>query len=148
MSTPRQRRIWSSRFLIASFALAAPGFVSSQATGTEIQTIAPSVVANSIHASRYGSASDCPRGFAKVAAACVAVKVPANAYLSASGDGWECARGYLRLGERCVCGRAPRPGSRPATDTRALCEQCRETSPFFGPLKPRASLRSGSLVVW
>ena len=72
MSTPRQRRIWSSRFLIASFALAAPGFVSSQATGTEIQTIAPSVVANSIHASRYGSASDCPRGFAKVAAACVA----------------------------------------------------------------------------
>jgi len=79
MSTPRQRRIWSSRFLIASFALAAPGFVSSQATSTEIQTIAPSVVANSIHASRYGSASDCPRGFVKVAAACQPHESPSYA---------------------------------------------------------------------
>ena len=91
MSTPTQRHISLSRFLIASFAVAAPGLVSSQATTTEVQTIAPSVVANDIHGSRYRSASDCPRGFVTAAAACAAVKVPANAYLSASGDGWECA---------------------------------------------------------
>jgi hypothetical protein len=36
MSTPRQRHISLSRFPIASFAVAAPGLVSSQAAGAYI----------------------------------------------------------------------------------------------------------------
>jgi hypothetical protein len=98
--------------------LAASGFVSSQPTMNAIQAIAPSVVPGSIYADRYGRSTwECPRGFQELAEACVAIKVPANAYRNAFGNAWDCNRGYLRIGERCTVVKVPgnaQSHSRPA----------------------------------
>ena len=109
MSThSRQPHISLPRLLLASFMLVAPAFVSSQPTLTATQAIAPGAVPASIHADRYGrSAWECPRGFQERGETCVAIKVPANAYLSAFGNEWECNRGYQRIGERCAAVKVP-----------------------------------------
>jgi hypothetical protein len=39
---------------------------------------------------------------------CVAVIVPQNAFLRASGDGWECQRGFENIGQSCVRIHLPR----------------------------------------
>src|SRR5579864_9168806 len=107
MSThSRRRRISFAPLLLASLMLAAPGIVSSQPAMNA--TNAPSVVPGSARADRYGrSAWECPRGFQQLGETCVAIKVPANAYLSAFGNEWECNRGYLRIGERCAVVKVP-----------------------------------------
>src|SRR5271154_3362008 len=109
MSTQsRQRHISLPRLLLAAFMLAGCGFVSSQPTMNATQTLAPSMVPGSIHADPYGrNAWELPRGLPEQADACVAIKVPANAYMSAIGDQRECNPGYLRIGERCTVVRVP-----------------------------------------
>jgi hypothetical protein len=62
----------------------------------------------SINADLYvRNAWELPRGFPEQADACVAIKVPANAYLSAVGNPGECNPGYLRIGERCTVVKVP-----------------------------------------
>jgi len=109
MSTqPRRRHLSLPRLLLASFTLAGAGVVSSQPAMNASQTASPSVVPMSIHADSHGrSAWECARGFQRLAEACVAIKVPANAYLNTQGDGWHCDRGYLKSGERCTLVKVP-----------------------------------------
>jgi hypothetical protein len=47
------------------------------------------------------------RGFRRSGESCVAVDVPANGYLSASGGDWECERGYRKADRRCEAIRVP-----------------------------------------
>jgi hypothetical protein len=46
----------------------------------------------------YGIGWDCSFGYQKDAADCIAVDVPANAYLNSIGTGWQCMRGYHSVG--------------------------------------------------
>ena len=45
---------------------------------------------------RYGRAWECLRGYSQVEQACIAMAIPANAYLNAYGDRWECERTFKR----------------------------------------------------
>ena len=49
---------------------------------------------------RYGG-WNCDHGYKLIDARCVAVVVPANAYLTPSGDGWACERLYRKRDSAC-----------------------------------------------
>lgn len=51
--------------------------------------------------SRYGTGWACKRGYKAQGKRCVAMVVPANGYLDASGTSWKCHRGYQQKRERC-----------------------------------------------
>jgi hypothetical protein len=65
----------------------------------------------------YGSGWECKPGFRRDGAACAAIKLPANAYLSDDiyGPGWTCKREYKADGNSCVAVKLPQnaylPGS-------------------------------------
>jgi hypothetical protein len=44
----------------------------------------------------------CERGFRKENAACIAVSVPANAFIGYSGDEWSCEPGFRKQGRACL----------------------------------------------
>ena len=48
------------------------------------------------HPERYGSGWECDWGYQEEDGTCVAVNVPANAYLTPLGASWECRRGFRR----------------------------------------------------
>jgi hypothetical protein len=50
----------------------------------------------------YDSGWACDRGYRATDSACVAVEMPPNAYLAATGDHWECERGYFARHNQCV----------------------------------------------
>ena len=58
---------------------------------------------------RYGSGWTCDRGYRKVDGICNVVKVPANAYPTATsyGRGWRCTWGYRERGESCLAVKPP-----------------------------------------
>ncbi len=60
-------------------------------------------------AKSYGSGWRCDQGYRAVDEVCVAIKVPANAYLANTsyGSGWECGRGYREVDEACVGVKVP-----------------------------------------
>jgi hypothetical protein len=101
------RRISLLRLLLAPLLFAAPGPGSSHTGMNAIETGRPGAVPGNTDAGRYGRAWECPRGFEKLAEACVAVEVPANAALHSFGSGWGCKRGYLQVGERCTAVKVP-----------------------------------------
>ncbi len=49
----------------------------------------------------------CERGFRQSDQACVAVEVPPDAYLDASGKDWKCERGFSKTGRDCVAVKIP-----------------------------------------
>lgn len=75
------------------------------------------VVPANAQAKQYGSGWECKLGFRRDGAACVAIKLPANAYLSDDiyGPGWACKREYKADGNSCVAVKLPQnaylPGS-------------------------------------
>jgi hypothetical protein len=64
------------------------------------QDISKVVPANA-QAKQYGSGWDCKPGFRRDGAACAAIKLPENAYLSDDtyGPGWACKREYKANGK-------------------------------------------------
>jgi hypothetical protein len=67
------------------------------------------VVPANAQAKQYGSGWECKLGFRRDGAACVAIKLPANAYLSDDiyGPGWACKREYKADGNSCVAVKLP-----------------------------------------
>ena len=51
---------------------------------------------------RYGSGWECNRGYVRRDSSCVAIVLPANAFLGHMGSDWECARGYVKDGKSCT----------------------------------------------
>lgn len=59
----------------------------------------------------YGRGWECRRGYRESREEkCVAIEMPANAYLSASGARWECHRGFREADEICVAINVPPHG--------------------------------------
>jgi len=60
-------------------------------------------------ANRYGSGWECDRGYREANGACIAVKVPADAYATNAsyGPGWECNWGYREVDETCAAIKVP-----------------------------------------
>ena len=86
------------------------GHAGTIEAGSAIAAIAPSirVACNSRFPrtpyaveSSYGRGWECERGYRESQDACVAVEVPADAYLVGGGNDWKCERGFRRIGERC-----------------------------------------------
>src|SRR5258708_22056174 len=52
----------------------------------------------------YGTGWECKRGFRQDGVACIAIKLPENAYLSETSyvSGWECRSGYKPDRNSCV----------------------------------------------
>ena len=65
----------------------------------------PSAIPDNARQRSYGW--DCNRGFRETAGNCVAVIVPANAYLSPEGTSWTCNRGFRPEGAACKAVQAP-----------------------------------------
>jgi len=63
--------------------------------GSRSQEIPKQVPVNA-QAKPYGTGWECKQGFRQDGVACVAIKLPENAYLSETShvSGWECRRGY------------------------------------------------------
>ena len=74
---------------------AAPGLIYAKGGSIEVPE-------NST-AKSYGGGWNCDKGYRESSGACVAVKVPANAYPTnkSFGRGWECNRGYQQINESC-----------------------------------------------
>lgn len=98
MRSPNHRRLGAlvrttiALLLLSAAALGEPG--------------TPAPPANSVPR-EYGSGWTCARGFHEVNAACIAVKVPGNAYLDTSGHDWQCNRGYRRGATTCTAIKLP-----------------------------------------
>ncbi len=58
----------------------------------------------------YGRGWECRRGYREVNNNCIAIAVPANAYLNSSGVRWECDRGFRETNETCVAIDVPQNG--------------------------------------
>src|SRR5580693_2626886 len=60
-------------------------------------------------AKQYGAGWECKPGFRQEEAACAAIKLPENAYLSddSFGPGWACKREYKSVGNGCVAVKLP-----------------------------------------
>ncbi len=102
MSKMRRPRDISAHSLILWALLAAvPGLVFAQGGTGDMPENA--------HAKSYGSGWRCDKGYRAVDEACVAIKVPANAYLANTsyGRGWECGRGYREVDEACTAVKVP-----------------------------------------
>jgi hypothetical protein len=76
--------------------------------GARAQDSSKIVPANA-QAKQYGSGWECKPGFRRDGAACAAIKLPANAYLSDDtfGPGWACKREYKADGNSCVAVKLP-----------------------------------------
>jgi hypothetical protein len=103
-SVSETQRAWSTfvHLSIAVFMVAACAGASAQVASTP-----PSHT----HAGSDASAWECERGFQrgfdKSEEACIAVRVPPNAYLDASGSDWECDRGYVKSEQSCTAVKVP-----------------------------------------
>lgn len=97
---PRRLLTISASLFFGTALLAASASVSSRAN----ERVPPP----NAHTSPYGG-WDCSRGFSQVEGTCVAIRVPANAYLDSFGRGWDCNRGYVKddQGLRCKAVRIP-----------------------------------------
>src|SRR5688572_9534185 len=100
MSTEPERTPMQVIILAAAIAMRiAILFVGAPALS---QTAMASPPANS-HPLQYRTGGwDCNRGFVKTGDACVAMKIPPNAYLSSGGSRWDCDRGFMKRSEECV----------------------------------------------
>jgi hypothetical protein len=102
MSRMRRPRTNSLHFLILLALLAtAPGVVFAQ--------VASIGMPENSHARSYGGGWECDRGYQAVDEACVAVKVPANAYPTnmSYGRGWECDHGFREVSGICTAVEVP-----------------------------------------
>ncbi|MBW9271924.1 MAG: hypothetical protein K1566_19970, partial [Candidatus Thiodiazotropha sp. (ex. Lucinisca nassula)] len=61
---------------------------------------------------KYGNGWKCDQGYREVNKRCIAIKTPANAYLThkSYGQGWECKWGYRELDKSCVAINVPQHG--------------------------------------
>jgi hypothetical protein len=97
MSRMQRLRAVSIRSLILlALVVIAPGVAFAQAASVAMPENA--------RARSYGSGWECDPGHQEVNGACVAVKVPVNAYATNAsyGAGWECNRGYRAVDEACM----------------------------------------------
>ena len=107
MSDMQRRRASLHTWVLLVIAAAAPSLLYAQGGVGAIPEHAK--------ARSYGTGWDCEPGYQRVSGACVAIELPANAYLTtAFGRGWECMRGYrarakLRC-DRVAAARVPRAG--------------------------------------
>jgi hypothetical protein len=97
MSPKALQRTASRLFLIVPLALASWHAMAAPQDGAAQQTPRD---AHAKHSGREGW--ECDRGYNVVDHSCVAIEVPANAYLDAFGRGWECDRGYRKVGRACA----------------------------------------------
>jgi hypothetical protein len=76
---------------------------------------------------KYTSGWECKRGYRKENKACIAIKLPANAYLTGKsyGPGWDCNRGYRQVNENCIAIEVPAHGylADPTFGTGWKCER-------------------------
>ena len=63
-----------------------------------------------LSSSSYGDGWKCSWGYRKTGETCVAIKIPANAYLNSYGYDWECDRGFKALNQTCVAVKIPENG--------------------------------------
>lgn len=102
MITMRRPHSMSIQLLIfLALLVAVPGHVLALGRSVEMPKNAS--------ATRYGSGWECDRGYREAKGACIAVKVPANAYPTDTpyGRAWECRRGYQETDEACVAIKVP-----------------------------------------
>jgi hypothetical protein len=76
--------------------VAAPGSVFARGDSVELPGNASE--------NKFGNGWECDHGYRMVDETCVAIKVPANGYLTDSthGSGWACDHGYRAVKEACV----------------------------------------------
>jgi len=76
--------------------------------GSRSQEIPKQVPVNA-QAKPYGTGWECKPGFRQDAVACIAIKLPENAYLSETShvSGWECRRGYKSDRNSCEAVKVP-----------------------------------------
>src|SRR6185312_8361148 len=98
-SSARWGRISLTWALLAGCLMVASMAVSEPARANDLPDHA--------RASGHLNGWDCLRGFRRDLDTCVAVKVPANAYLTPSGTDWECNRGYMKNSHGCIAVRVP-----------------------------------------
>lgn len=87
----RSRAIIILSLILMPLLAAIPGLVLAQEGSAGIP--------ENSHSKSYSGGWDCDRGYRAANAACVAIKVPANAYLTSSissGSAWKCNRGFRR----------------------------------------------------
>ena len=87
--------------MLFGFLGTAPGLGFAQNASVEVPANA--------QAKSYGIGWECDKGYQKVNDGCVAIKIPANAYLThrSHGRGWECNRGYREFGDTCRLVKVP-----------------------------------------
>ena len=92
--------------------------------GCRSEEISKEVPVNA-QAKPYGAGWECKRGFRQGGVACVAIKLPENAYLSETsyGSGWECKRGYKGDGSSCPAVTVP-PNAHLSGSTRGDDWEC------------------------
>lgn len=95
--------ITNARLGVLSYALVSLALLTGPAEIAAAQSAEAKTPANA-SANTYGTGWQCDRGFRKADGGCVAVTVPAHAYLSerSYGQGWACDRGYRKDQATCV----------------------------------------------
>ena len=96
MSSATKRRVKLAGLAWALFVLAAQPTWAAEPANTV-------VVPENGYATgaSYGTGWKCSYGYEEQNDACVAVDLPANAYLSGRGNSWKCERGYRRDNDKC-----------------------------------------------
>ena len=89
------------QLMFLAFLVAVTGHVFAQGRFAEIPENAS--------AKQYGSGWVCDRGYREASGACIAVKVPVDAYATDSsyGRAWECNWGFRRVNETCMVIKVP-----------------------------------------
>jgi hypothetical protein len=111
-----RRGISFRNLVLLAISTAAPGLLCAQG----------SVVGMPEHARAKASGTgwECQPGYKKVTEACVAIALPANAFLTAAyGEGWECMRGYRTSAKSCIAIELPPHAYLEAGGDRWKCER-------------------------
>ena len=91
----------NARLGVFAYALVLLALLAATAEPAGAQSVEAGTPANAT-ANAYGSGWQCDRGFRNVDGTCLAVTVPANAFLTGSyGSGWACSHGYKQDNDAC-----------------------------------------------
>src|SRR5512138_196859 len=91
-------RVSTMTCLIASAAAVLIGMLQPDAHAQSSSTAIP----DNARQRSYGSGWQCNRGYRETVGKCVAVLVPADAYLSPDGSSWTCNRGFRSVNDTCT----------------------------------------------
>jgi hypothetical protein len=116
MSAARRPAVSVWTLILAAVLFAGPGRASAQGAGVDVP-------ANAFPTSSYGRGWACRRGYRMEEGACVAIHVPANAYLDSLGDRWKCDRGYRKVSDGCLAIEVPPNAYLSAAGNEWLCER-------------------------